>query len=45
MVNFKIFDVTAWTTINFNAQYLKKKKQPGNEIWPINRAKNEIYFS
>ena len=35
MVNFKIYDVTNWTTNNYNthiAQYLKKKRQPDNEI-------------
>ena len=35
MANFKIYDITDCTTNNFNAhitQYLKKKKQSGNEI-------------
>ena len=40
-VNFKIFDVTCWTTINYNThitQYLKTQRQPDEEIWPVNRA-------
>ena len=35
-VNFKIYDVTDWTTNNYNthiAQYLKKQSQSDNEIW------------
>ena len=39
-VNFKIYDVTAWLTNNYNiriAQYLKKERQPANEIWSVNR--------
>ena len=40
MVNFKICDVTDWTTNNNNIhiiQYLKKKKKTENVIWSINR--------
>ena len=40
MVNFKIYDVTEWTTNNYNthnAQYLKKLRQPDNEIWSADR--------
>ena len=40
MVNFKIYDVTDWTTNNWNthiAQYLKKQRQTDNEIWSVNR--------
>ena len=36
MVNFKIYDVTDWTTNNYNTriiQYRKKEKQQNNEIW------------
>ena len=36
MFNFKIYDVTKWTTNNYNtiiAQSLKKLKQLDNEIW------------
>ena len=39
--NFKFYDVTAWLTNNYNTdihQYLKKKKQSGNEIWSFNRT-------
>ena len=38
-LNFKIYDVTDWTTNNYNthiAQYLQRKKQSGNEIWSVN---------
>ena len=38
MVNFKIYDVTAWQTSNCNihsAQYRKKESQSGNEIWSV----------
>ena len=40
MVNFKIYDVTDWTTNNCNthiAQYLQKYRQPDNEIQPDNQ--------
>ena len=36
MFNFKIYDVTEWTTSNYNtliAQSLKKLKQLDDEIW------------
>ena len=36
IVNFTIYDVTGWTINNYNtliAQYHKKLRQPGNEIW------------
>ena len=39
-VNFKIHDITAWITNNYHtniAQCLKKKRQPGNEVWSFNR--------
>ena len=39
-VNSKIYDVTDWTTYNYNihiAQYLKKLRQSCNEIWSVNR--------
>ena len=38
--NSKIYDVTDWETNNYNtliAQYLKKERQPDNEIWSANR--------
>ena len=37
-VNFKIFDVTTCLTNNCNThinQYLKNKRQSGNEIWSV----------
>ena len=40
MVNCKIYDVTDWTTNNYNThiiQYRKKEKQRNNEIWPDRR--------
>ena len=40
MVNFKIYDVTDWTTNNrktYIAQYLKAKMQPDNEILSVNK--------
>ena len=39
-VNFKIYGLRDWTTNNCNkhiAQYLKKKRQSGNEIWLVNK--------
>ena len=39
-VNFKIHDFTTWLTNickTHIVQYLTKQKQPGNEIWSINR--------
>ena len=38
--NFKIYDVATWGTNNCNTrivQYLKKKRQLNNEIWPVNK--------
>ena len=38
MVNFKIYDITGWITNNYNkhiTQYLKKKRQSGNDIWSV----------
>ena len=38
MVNFKIYDVTAWQTSSCNihiAQYRTKESQSGNEIWSV----------
>ena len=40
-VNFKIYDVTTWLTKHGDThigQYLKKKRQLGNEIWSVNKA-------
>ena len=40
MVNFKMYDVTDWTSDIYNthiAQYLKKQGQPATEIWLVNR--------
>ena len=40
MVNFKIYDVTDWTTNNRNtyiAQYLRAKRQLDNEILSVNK--------
>ena len=39
-VNFKIYDVTAWLTRYYNShitKYIRKRKQPVNEIWSVNR--------
>ena len=39
-VNFKFHDVTVWLVNNCNthiAQYLKKWRQLGNEIWSVYR--------
>ena len=36
MVKFKIYDVTDWTASNYNthiSQYLRKLREPDNEIW------------
>ena len=41
MVNFKIYDVTDWTTNGSNthvAEYVKKKRDPDNEIGSVNRT-------
>ena len=38
-VNFKNYDITTWETNDCNThiiQYLKKKRQSGNEIWLVN---------
>ena len=46
-INFKIYDFTAWLTNNYSpyiAQYLTQQKQPDNEIWSINRIKQEKIF-
>ena len=43
MVNFKIYDVTDWTTNIYNthiAQYLKKYRRPDNEIWSEYKMRN-----
>ena len=40
MVIFKIYDVTDWATSNYNThitQYLKRQRQLGNEILPVNK--------
>ena len=39
-VNFKVYEVTAWLTNNYNthiAQYPEKYRQSENEIWSVNR--------
>ena len=39
-VNFEIYDVTDGTINKYNThfvQYLKKKRQPDDEIWSVNR--------
>ena len=39
-VDFKIYDVTAWFTNNFNiyiVQYLEKEGETDNEIWSVNK--------
>ena len=41
MVNFKIYDVTDWTSNNYNkhiAQYLKKERQPQHEKYNMRYA-------
>ena len=46
-INFEIYDVTALLTKNYNthiAQYLTNERQPGNEIWSVNRTFQEKYF-
>ena len=38
MIDFKVYDVTNWMTVNYNThimQYLKN--QLGNEIWSVNK--------
>ena len=40
-INFKIYDVTDWTTNNCNthiAQYLNQQSKPDNQIWSVNRT-------
>ena len=39
-VNFQTYDVTDWTANNqytHTAQYRKKGRQPGNEIWSVDK--------
>ena len=39
MVNFKIYDITEWTTNNYNTHivhYLKKQWKADNDIWSAN---------
>ena len=39
-VSFKTYDVTAWSTNNYNthiAEYLAKQSQIDNENWPVDR--------
>ena len=39
--NFKIHDIADWETKNYNAhiaQYLKKYRQSGHEMWLVNRV-------
>ena len=47
-VNFETYDVTAWLTKNYNihiARYLANQRQADYEIWSVNRASQEKYFS
>ena len=40
-VNSEIYDVTIWLISNCNThilQYRKKERQPGNEIWWVNKV-------
>ena len=46
-LNFKIYDVTAWSTKNYKtqiAQDLTNDRQPGNEIWSVNRISQKKYI-
>ena len=36
-VSFEIYDVPTWLTNLHIAQYLTKERQPGIEIWLVNR--------
>ena len=47
-VNFKLYDVKDWETNNYNkhvAQYPKKKRQPENEIWSVNRISQSVLIN
>ena len=46
-VDFKVYDVTDWTTNIYNTcifQYLKKQRQSDKEIWAISKILSENYF-
>ena len=46
-VDFKVYDVTDWTTNICNIcifQYLKKQRQSDKEIWAISKILSENYF-
>ena len=46
--NVKVFDVTNWLTNNCNTditQYFKKWRQSDNELWSVNRIKQEKHCS
>ena len=46
-INFKIYDVTDWTTNNYNthiAKYLENWKQLNSEIWLVNRIHKNIFL-
>ena len=48
IVNFKIYDVTDWTTNNDNThiiQCLREERQPDNKIWSVDRIQQEKHFS
>ena len=47
MVDFKFYDVTDWTTNNYNTritQYIKKLRQSGNEIWSVNKILRNFFL-
>ena len=47
MVNFKIYDLTAWLTNNCNThvvQYLKNSRESDNEIWSVNKTLHKKHF-
>ena len=47
-VYFKIYHVRNWEKINCNkhiARYLKNQRQPGYEIWSVNRIQRGKHFS
>ena len=46
-LSYKIYDVITWLTNNYSAhipQYLKKERQPDNEIWSIEYNKIIIFL-
>ena len=43
----KLYDFTTWEINNCNthiAQSLRKQKQSGNEIWPVNKIKQTFFL-